>query len=377
MYDDYEVTGESLLDNNDKQKAAEGRVDGELAAARRILGDETRQNVGSRGPDSAKKLEETAKMSGAVAGVEKAFGDYLREPTPEHSKAISSSAKNFRVALGRFNKLRLDGEERERAAELRKRFDGAIAGIQDAIKTGRAVRMDEREFASLGADLNEALDREAREQRGEQAARAEGSTSQALARARTLVLGVLAASVAVLATALLLVTGIAARIWRGVVHAARRVKSAAGRVFHGDVRVERGLVPLGIVLAVLLWVAQSLVEAYPFGGGDLPGTLFPSRPAEWLGRGAAPATIVAFLAYVQFALNRRRRGEDAKLRGKRDERENEARSWRSWSPRTMRSSAGRSTGSSRVGTRGRAGSTATRTRRSWGDTGSSSPRPIS
>ncbi|QIN77950.1 hypothetical protein GBA65_04800 [Rubrobacter marinus] len=51
LYDEYGAVGESLLEGNDEQEAARGRIDGEFAEIKRILGDETRENVGSRGPD--------------------------------------------------------------------------------------------------------------------------------------------------------------------------------------------------------------------------------------------------------------------------------------------------------------------------------------
>ena len=328
LYDEYEAVGESLMKRSEEQEAARGRIEGDLASVKRILGDETRETVGNREPGSPEKLEETAKMSGAVAGVESAFEDYLADPTPEHSKAISASARNFRLALGRFEKLRLDEGERGRADDLKARFDGAISGVQDALSAGRAVRADERRFASLRTDLNEALDRESRELRSEQEARSQGSTSQALGRARVLFVAVLAAVAAVLAAVVLLATGVAARVGRGGSRLARRAGRTAGRLRRGDVRVEKKLLPLGISLAALLWLAQSVAEAYPFGWGELPGVLLPSRPAEWLGRGAVAAALVGALVYLQYALNRRRAQEGGATRegGEKGEREEGARS---------------------------------------------------
>ncbi len=62
-----------------------------------------------------------------------------------------------------------------------------------------------------------------------------------------------------LAAVFLVATGVVARAWRGVVRLAWRSKEMAGKLLRGDIRVERRLLPLGIALAALLWIAQSVL----------------------------------------------------------------------------------------------------------------------
>ncbi|MCA1715866.1 MAG: PAS domain S-box protein [Actinobacteria bacterium] len=171
--------------------------------------------------------------------------------------------------------------------------------------------------------LEGVLDEEVQAQRSLQGARSQ-ETTQVLGRTQTLILLAFAVVLAALAAILFFGSGVAARVGGWMGYLARETGEAAGRLRRGDVGVERRLLPVGIALVALFWVAQSVLQAYVFERGGFLETLFPLRIEELLNRGLVAAALVAFLAYVQFVVNRRRQEEWRKQEDRR-RRENEAR----------------------------------------------------
>ncbi|HEV8045806.1 MAG TPA: PAS domain S-box protein, partial [Rubrobacter sp.] len=235
---------------------------------------------------------------------------YLREPEQDFLDLASTSAGDFKEALERCRQLRITEEESDQADELETLFDESIDEINVAVDLDKSILENEQEFSGLQADLEGVLDEEAQVRRNLHAAEARETTSQVLGEAQTRILQALAAILIALAAILFVASGAAARIGRGIGRFVGRLtrgpRVAAGRLRRGEVGVERRLLLVGIVLAALLWVTQSVLEAYVFEESDFLGALFPSRAEDLLGRGLLAAALIAFLAYLQFVLNRRK-----------------------------------------------------------------------
>ena len=304
LYGDYAALSESLMDGNDEQRAANDRVEEGFAGVRNILGEQSRAGVNARGPDGLQKGREAASMSGAVAGVERSLRGHLRNPSQETLDRGSRSAGDFREALARFERLDLTGQERDRADELRERFDATMNDLNDLLVRNASLREDAGRFSDLRADLEGALNEEEGAQRS---GSLRGATDEVLGQTQTLVLVVLAAVLFALAVVLFAGGGAASHVGRLAGRLARATRSAAGKVRRGEFRLERRLLPAGILLAALLWVAQAALEAFAFGGGDFAGALFPARVREWLPRALLASAVISSFAYVQFVLGRRER----------------------------------------------------------------------
>ena len=324
LYEEYAALGETLINENDEQEAAHARVGETFDEIENTL-DEVRENAAS-GLDGSRKAQEAASMSTAADSLEESLASYLQERRRDFLNTASSSTGDFNRAHARFERLRLNAEERNQAAELETLLDEAIAGSNDVLDIDGSLQENEQEFSGLRADLEGVLDEEAQAQRNLYAERAQETTSRVLGRTQTLILLAFAAVLLALAAVPLIGSETASRLGvrfgRWADRFAHTLKEATDKVRRGDVDVERRLLPVGIMLAAFLWVGQSILEAYVFDGGDFLGALFPSRAEELLSRGLLAVALISFLAYVQYAINSRKQENEA--RGPR--KENEARS---------------------------------------------------
>jgi diguanylate cyclase (GGDEF)-like protein/PAS domain S-box-containing protein len=322
LYEEYAPLSETMMDENDEKEAVQARGSEGYAGIQSIL-QEIQDDAASQGSNGSTKGEEAASMSVAADGLEEALTSYLREPDQGFLDTASGSTGDFNEALVQYRRLQLSGEERDRANELETLFDETLAESNDVLALDYSVRSNEQEFTDLRAQLEGVLDEEVQAQRSLQDARSQ-ETTQILGRTQALILLAFAAILLALAAIPFFGSGAAARVGEWTGRLARKVGEVVGRVRRGDVGVERRLLPVGIALTALLWVAQSVLQAYVFGGGGLLENLFPSRVEELLSRGLVAAALITFLAYVQFVVNRRRQEERRKQEDRR-KRENEAR----------------------------------------------------
>ncbi|MDQ3303794.1 MAG: hypothetical protein M3518_10665, partial [Actinomycetota bacterium] len=302
LYEEYVTLGDTLMDENDEREAVKARVDEGFSSINDILGEEIQQDVASQGSDGLKEGQEVASMSGAADGVKDSLTSYLREPEQDFLDLASTSAGDFKEALGRYRQLRITEEESDQADELETLFDESIDEINVAVDLDESILANEQEFSDLRANLEGALDEEAQVQRNLHAAEARETTSQALGETQTRILLALAAILIALAAILFVGSGVVARLGRGIGRFVGRFtrwpRVAAGRLRRGEVGVERRLLLVGIVLAAMLWVTQSVLEAYVFEESDFLGALFPLRAEDLLSRGLLAAALIAFLAYL-------------------------------------------------------------------------------
>ncbi|HLL57086.1 MAG TPA: PAS domain S-box protein, partial [Rubrobacteraceae bacterium] len=311
-----------MMDENDEKEAVQTRVSEGYAGLQSIL-QEIQEDAASQGANGSGKGEEAASMSAAAADLEDSLTSYVREPDGELLDTASDSTGDFNAALAQYRRFQLSGEERDRADELETLFDETLAESNDVLALDYSVRSNEQEFTDLRTQLEGVLDEEVQTQKGLQDARSQ-ETTHVLGRTQALILLAFAAILLALAAIPFFGSGAADRVGRWMGHHAREVGEVAGRVRRGDVGVERRLLPVGIALAALGWVAQSALQAYVFEDGGLFEQLFPSRAEELVSRGLVAAAPIAFLAYVQFVVNRRRQEERRKQEDRR-KRENEAR----------------------------------------------------
>jgi diguanylate cyclase (GGDEF)-like protein/PAS domain S-box-containing protein len=322
LYKEYAPLSETMMDENDEKEAAQTRVSEGHAGIQSIL-QEIQEDAASQGSNGSGKGEEAASMSAVAEDLEESLTSYVREPDQEFLATASDGTGDFNEALVQYRRLQLSGEERDRADELETLFDETLAESNDVLALDYSLRNNEQEFTDLRAQLEGVLDEEVQAQRSLQGARSQ-ETTQVLGRTQALILLAFAVVLLALAAIPFFGSGAAARVGGWIGCLAREVEEAVGRIRRGDVGVERRLLPVGIALAALLWVAQSLLQAYVFKEGGLLEKLFPSRAEELLSRGLVAAVLIAFLAYVQFVINRRRQEERRKQEDRR-KRENEAR----------------------------------------------------
>ena len=107
---------------------------------------------------------------------------YLREPEQDFLDLASTSAGDFKEALGRYRQLRTTEEESDQADELETLFDESIDEINVAVDLDESILANEQEFSDLRANLEGALDEEAQVQRNLHAAEARGGDHQSGAR---------------------------------------------------------------------------------------------------------------------------------------------------------------------------------------------------
>ncbi|HLL39033.1 MAG TPA: hypothetical protein VK357_05120, partial [Rubrobacteraceae bacterium] len=307
LYREYAPLSENMMDENDEKEAVQTRVSEGYAGLQSIL-QEIQEDAASQGANGSGKGEEAASMSAAAADLEDSLTSYVREPDGELLDTASDSTGDFNAALAQYRRFQLSGEERDRADELETLFDETLAESNDVLALDYSVRSNEQEFTDLRTQLEGVLDEEVQTQKGLQDARSQ-ETTHVLGRTQALILLAFAAILLALAAIPFFGSGAADRVGRWMGRHAREVGEVAGRVRRWDVGVERRLLPVGIGLAALGWVAQSALQAYVFEDGGLFEQLFPSRAEELVSRGLVAAAPIAFLAYVQFVVNRRRQEE--------------------------------------------------------------------
>jgi diguanylate cyclase (GGDEF)-like protein/PAS domain S-box-containing protein len=322
LYREYVPLSETMMDENDKKEAAQTRVSEGYAGIQSIL-QEIQQITAAQGANGSGKGEEAASMSAAAGDLEESLTRYVREPDQEHLNTASSSTGDFNAALAQYRRLQLSGEERDRADKLETLFDETLAESNEVLALDYSVRSNEQEVAALRAQLEGVLDEEVQAQKGLQDARSQ-ETTQVLGRTQALILLAFTAILFALAAIPFFGSDAADRVGGWMGHLAREIREVLGKVRRGEIGGERRLLPVGIALAALLWVTQSVLQAYVFEVGGLLEELFPSRVEELLSRGLIAAALIAFLAYVQFVVNRRRQEEHRKQEDRR-KRENEAR----------------------------------------------------
>ena len=76
-------------------------------------------------------------------------------------------------------------------------------------------------------------------------------------------------------------------------------------------KLDKNLLPIGLLLAALLWLVESLVDTYVFREDGLASSLFLYGDLhEFLDRTAIAVGLIAFIAYLQRVMNRRAQTEE-------------------------------------------------------------------